>query len=127
MKGKKTMTQREFLTKVMNGEMSEEIQQYAAMTIEKAEIAKAKKAEKAKNEPSAKAIENAPIKEKIMEYLKNTTAREDRVASVVASNCEISTQKASRLLLELFNDSKLTREPIKLPKKSVQFTYSIAE
>lgn len=106
------MTNREFFTAVANGTINDEVIAHAAGAITKMDDALLAK----KNKPSKRAIENAPLKEKIissiLSYDTPTTAK--RVAEVL----EISTQKASSLLRSLVNEGAAAAEDIKVEGKS---------
>lgn len=114
-----TMTQREFLTAVSNGNINDEIIDFAKAEIKKMDA----RNEKRKTTPSKTALANEPIKEEIVKAL---TERGTMCAADVGELVEITTQKASSLLRQLVEDGKVTSEDKKVPKKgSVKF-YTIA-
>lgn len=97
------MTNREFLEAVVEGTVTEEMQEFATEQIEKINARNAKR----KETPSKKAEENAPIKEAIVSIVQEAetalTAKEIATAYNTANEAEISTQKASALLTQLAN------------------------
>lgn len=106
------MTKREFYTFIANGEMTEELKQFA-----NAQIAQMNKA----NAPTKKQIENETIKTKILEIL----SAEPKTASTIALEIEISVQKASALLKQLVKEQKVIQKETKIPKKGIQKIYTI--
>lgn len=111
------MTKREFYTAIVNGEMNDELRQFAS-----AQIARMNEAnEKHRNEPTKKQIENEAIKAKILKCLND----EPKTASTIALEIEISVQKASALLKQLVNEEKAIQNETKIPKKGIQKIYKI--
>ena len=113
---KKTMTNREFYTAIVNGTINEEVISHASDAIAKLDERNAKRASK----PSKKSLENEPIKAKILEVL----STEPKVASEVAELVGISTQKASALLRQI---EGLEVSEVKVPKKGKMKGYALAE
>lgn len=119
------MTQREFLTSIIETEgTTAEQKEYAQGAIVKLDNELAKRKEKAKETPTKKAIENAPLFEKIMNEILTTEAM---TASEVAAVLECSVQKASSLLRQLANDEKISSADAKLPKKGNVKVYALIE
>lgn len=87
------MTKREMFEAIINGNINEEIIEMAKNEIVKMDERNAKR----KGAPSKKAIENEPIKEKIVGVL----THEPQSASEIAEKVEISTQKCSALLRQI--------------------------
>lgn len=112
------MTNREFYTAIVNGEMNEEIVAKATEEIAKLDARNAKRSSK----PSKKSLENEPIKAKIVEFL----AEGSHLASEIASGCEISTSKASALCRQLVESGTLTVADVKVKGKGTQKSYSLA-
>ena len=83
------MTQREFFTAIVNSDLNDEMKAFAAESIEKL----ARNAKRA-NTLSKTQKENAPLIEKIASLLTS----EPKLASELAKEMEISTQKASALV-----------------------------
>lgn len=84
------MTNREFYTAIVNGTLTEDVVAKAHEEIEKLDARNAKRA----NTPSKTQKENAPLIEKIASLLTS----EPKLASELAKEMEISTQKASALV-----------------------------
>lgn len=112
------MTNREFYTAIVNGEMNEEIVAKATEEIAKLDARNAKRSSK----PSKKSLENEPIKAKIVEFL----AEGSHLASEIASGCEISTSKASALCRQLVESGTLTVADVKVKGKGTQKSYTLA-
>lgn len=87
------MTKREMFMAIVEGNITEDVVEMAKNEIVKMDERNAKR----KNSPSKRAIENEPIKEKIIEVLTDTP----QSASEIAGKVEISTQKASALLRQI--------------------------
>lgn len=87
------MTKREMFMAIVEGNITEDVVEMAKSEIVKMDERNAKR----KNSPSKRAIENEPIKEKIVEVLTDTP----QSASEIAGKVEISTQKASALLRQI--------------------------
>ena len=115
------MTRREFFVAVMGLEnVDAELKLFAEKEIEKMDERNAKR----KNSPSKKSIENEPIKEKIVEFVKG--CEEPQIASVIAEKVEISTQKCSALCRQLVDNGTLKSEEVKIKGKGKVKGYSLA-
>lgn len=115
------MTNREFLTAIATlDNVSEDIKAYAEERIAKLDAANEAK----KNKPSKKALENAPIMEQIVTEVLGTEAV---TASTVAAAVGVSVQKASALLRALVADGKAVATEVKVPGKSAQKGYTLAD
>ena len=84
------MTNREFFNAVISAEINDEVIAHANESLEKLDLRNAKRSER----PSKTQIANEPIIKAIAELLTN----EPMLASEIAEQCEISTQKASALV-----------------------------
>lgn len=113
------MTNREFYNAIVNGTMNDEIKAFAENAITKMDEKNALRNSK----PSKTAIENEPIKEKIMEFVKERN--EFCVAGAIGEALEISTQKASALCRQLVAVGKLTEKEVKVPKQGKRKAYGI--
>lgn len=113
------MTNREFFEKVAKNEITAEVIAHATKGI--ADLDKRNASRKAK--PSKTALENAPIKVSILEYL---VGKEKEVASVIAENVGISTSKASALCGQLVAENKVTVEDVKIKGKGKVKGYTLA-
>ena len=114
------MTNREFFTAIAsNATLSAELVKFAKEAIVKLDKRNASRSSK----PSKTAIANEPIKASIVEYV---TAHANALASDIAVACEISTQKASALCVQMVKDNVLTVCEVKGPKKGKVKAYSLA-
>ena len=113
------MTNREFFEKVAKNEITAEVIAHATKGI--ADLDKRNATRKAK--PSKTALENAPIKIAILEYLVD---KENEVASVIAENVGISTSKASALCGQLVAENKVTVTDVKIKGKGKVKGYTLA-
>ena len=118
------MTNREFLTAIANSNLSDELTTYANEQIVKLDMRNAARKEKQSSKPSKTAIENEPIKASIMDFL--STQTEPMIAADIAENIGITTAKASSLLRQLVNDSKVVKSEVKIPKKGKVKGYAIS-
>lgn len=111
------MTKRDFMTMVMNGEMTDEMKDFARAEIEKLDAT----LERRKNTISKKALENIPLMNRIYDEI---LGEEAKTATDVAEVMEISVQKASSLLRKMVEDGRATKTEVKIPKKGVQKGYT---
>ena len=112
------MTKREFLTAVSNGEMTEELQSFAAAEIEKMDNSPAARAAK----PSKAQLENAPLVDRIVNEILGT---EPKTATEVAEVLEVKVQKASALLRTAAAQERAVQTKVTLPKKRGVKAYSL--
>ena len=106
------MTQREFYQAIVEGAtITAELATFATDAIAKLD----KRNEKRAATPSKTAIENAPIKEKIVEFLADKTT--PVIATTIATEVGITTQKASALARQLVEEGKLVATEVKVAKK----------
>ena len=114
------MTNREFFTAIAsNTTLSAELVEFATEAIAKLDKRNASRSSK----PSKASLANVPIKASIVEYV---TAHANALASDIAVACEISTQKASALCVQMVKDNVLTVCEVKVPKKGKVKAYSLA-
>ena len=113
------MTNREFYIAIANGTMNDEIKAFAEEAIRKMVERSVKRSSK----PSKTSIENAPIKESIMEFISNRN--EFCIASAIAEALKISTSKASALCRQLVADGKLIEKEVKIPKLGKRKAYGL--
>lgn len=109
------MTKREFYNAIANGQMTDELMDYATEQIARMDSAN----EKRKNTLSKKQEENEAVKAEMVKHL----GTEPMTATTVGELMGISTQKASALLRQLVNDGKATATEVKIPKKGTQKGY----
>lgn len=116
-----TMTEREFLTKVIAIKgISKELSDYATESIAKLDA----RNDKRKNTQTKAQKENEGVMTAIVDHL--TTNGAD-VASSIGTALGISTQKASALCKLLVDSGKLTVADVKVKGKGTVKQYSIAE
>ena len=109
------MTKREFYNAIANGQMTDELMDYAIEQIARMDSAN----EKRKNTLSKKQEVNEVVKAEMLKHL----GTEPMTATTVSELMGISTQKASALLRQLVNDGKATATEVKIPKKGTQKGY----
>lgn len=110
------MTQREFLTAIASNEtLNVELVDFAKALLVKADEKNAKRREA----PNKTQLANEPIKAKILELLVNKSM----VASDIATELEISTQKASALCRQLVESGKASVKEVKGKSGKVKAYY----
>lgn len=114
------MTNREFLTAIVNGTVNDETTAYAQAALDKMDAAN----EKRRNTPSKKAVENQPLVDAILDGILTS---EPKTASDVAAELGINVQKASALLRAIVADGKAVASDVKVAKKGTQKAYALAE
>ena len=112
------MTKREFLTAVSNGEMTDELKDFATAEIEKMNNSAAARAAK----PSKTQLENAPLVDRIVNEILGT---EPKTATEVAEVLEVKVQKASALLRMAVAQERAVQTEVKLPKKGKVKAYTL--
>ena len=112
-----TMTEREFMNKVIESKISEELVEYAKAAINKLDA----RNEKKKNTPTKAQIANEKLKEQIVDLLKEGA----KTAAQVGASLEVSTQKASALLVQLVIEEVATSTEVKVKGKGSVKSYSI--
>ena len=113
------MTNREFFVMVIANVEDVELVDFAKTSIEKLDA----RNEKRKSMTSKKALENAPIKDAICDFLKD---KDFTTCSEIAKAIEISTQKCSALCRQLVDDERLVVTDVKVKSKGKQKAYKIA-
>ena len=103
------MTIREFLENVISADISNEMNDFARLRIEKLDEKNQKK-----KTPSKKKTENDGIKNEILEFMSDGVGYK---ASDIATQFEISTQKASALLVQLAKYGKVTATEVRIKGK----------
>ena len=109
------MTNREMLTEIVNGNLTDEVVAKATEELEKLDVRNAKRRETV----SKKALENAPVIKAIKGVLSGTP----QTASEIAEKVEISTQKASALLKQI---DGLAVSDVKVKGKGTRKAYALA-
>ena len=110
------MTNREFFTAIVNSDLSDEMKAFASESISKLDARNAKRA----STPSKTQKENAPLIEKIASLLTS----EPKLASTLATEMGISTQKASALVKKIEGVSVCD---VKVKGKGTQKGYFFAQ
>ena len=113
------MTNREFYEAIAkNDTLAEELRSHAVEAIGKLDKRNASRSAK----PSKTALENAPIKDSILEYL---VGKSEVVASAIGEVLGISTAKASALCGQLVADGKIMASEVKIKGKGKVKGYSL--
>ena len=113
------MTKREMMNLIANGTINEEVMAWAAGQIEKMDAAN----EKRRNSVSKKALENAPIIDRIVNEI---LGEEPMTATDVAGILGVSVQKASALLRTAVKEGRAAAEDVKVKGKGTQKGYTLA-
>lgn len=113
------MTNREFYTAIVNGNITEEVVKHAQEGIEKLDAT----AEKRRNSVSKKAQENAPLVDRIVTEI---LTDEPKTASDVADVLGVSVQKASALLRAARDAKRASVQDVKIKGKGTQKGYTVA-
>ena len=111
------MTNREFFNAVVNANISEEITAHATEQIEKLDTRNAKRSSK----PSKAQLENEGIKDRILTTLENKAM----FAAEIATELDISTNKAAALCKQLADSGKIKVTEVKVPKRGKCKQYSV--
>ncbi len=111
------MTKREVMNAIVNGELNDEVIAFAAHEIEKLDAAN----EKRRNAVSKKALENAPLVDRIVEEI---LGEEPKTASDIAAVLEVSPQKASSLARRAVKEGRANVEDVKVKGKGTQKGYT---
>lgn len=114
------MTNREFLTNIANGTITDAEKAYAEERLAKIDATN----EARKNKPSKKAVENAPLLDQIANEILGTEAV---TAATVAEALGVSVQKASHLLRALVDDGRAVVTDVKVPGRGTCKAYTLAE
>ena len=112
------MTNREFYTAIVNGNITEEVVKHAQEGIEKLNAT----AEKRRNSVSKKAQENAPLVDRIVTEI---LTDEPKTASDVADVLGVSVQKASALLRAARDEKRASVQDVKIKGKGTQKGYTL--
>ena len=117
---KEIKTKRDFLETIVEQIEIQEIVDFAKDEIQKLDERNAKR----RSSQTAKQKENEAIKERILESL---DTKEVTLASDVAKEQKISTQKASALLRQLTIDELVAQEDVKVKSRGVLKGYKLIE
>ena len=108
------MNSRDFYNFILSNVSDDSVKEFATHKLAQMDATNAKRVSKS----SKRAIENEPIKAKIL-----TLVGQGCTASEIAPKAEISVQKASALLRQLVADGELTAVDVKVPKKGMMKFY----
>lgn len=111
------MTNREFYSAVVEGNISPEVQEHAGMLLAKMDEQNAKR----KSVMTKKQQENKAVKQEIVRYLQQHS--EGAVAAEIGEGLEISTQKALALCRQLVSEEKIRSEEVAVPKVGIRKKY----
>lgn len=114
------MTKREFLNAVIETVAVAELQDFAKAEIEKMDARNAKRA----NTPSKKAVENEPIKERILVFLYGKET--PQIAKEIAEELDYTTPKISALCGQLVKEGRIHSEDVKVKGKGKVKGYTLA-
>lgn len=107
----KKMTQREFLENVINGNLTDEVLDFAADWKKKIEEKNAKRRE----QPSKTQLENAELAAKIHQFV---LAADGAVTTTeIAANFDLSTQKIAPITNAMVKDGRLNETTVKVEGK----------
>lgn len=112
------MTNREFLNTILSANLSAEVNEKAQALIEALDKRNASRSSK----PSKRSIENQPLKEAIIAFLRENP---NRPASEIGAECGFTTMKASALCVQLTKEDVLVSSEVKFPKKGMVKVYSV--
>ena len=114
------MTTREFLTAIVDANLSDELTQFATEGLAKLDKRNAARSSK----PSKTAVANAPIKEAIVAFLDD---HGQAIAAEVATGVDITPPKASALCVQLVKEGRIGSVDVKIPKKGKVKAYFIID
>ena len=118
------MTQREFLTEVINAELNDELTAFAENALETLDAQNAKRREKMAEKANEKEAERAPIREAILAVVTD----EPKTAStlIAEAGVEIKPQSIPSLLKGLVADGTIEKTEVKVKGKGKQVGYKLA-
>ena len=119
------MTQREFLEKVYNGEMNDEIMAYAADRLKALDATNEKRKETAAKKAAEREAEKAPIREAVLAVI--TDEPKTATMLIEEAGVEIKPQAIPSLLKPLVTDGTVEKTDIKIKGKGSQRGYILAQ
>lgn len=114
------MTNRDFYTAIINGTLTDEVKEFATSAIAKLDARNANRSAK----PSKTQVENAPIKQALLDHLTATNGAFTEGELGEALN--ITHNKAGALARQLVAEGLATSAEVKFPKVGKRKVYSIA-
>ena len=116
------MTNREFYTAISNtAELSEELRNFATEQLTKLDNRNATRSSK----PSKTQLENAPIKQALLEFLSANPGK--YTEGELGEKLNITHNKAGALARQLVAEGKVVSAEVKLPKVGKRKVYSLAD
>ena len=116
------MTNREFFTAIANNPaLSEEIREFAETARKKLDDRNANRSSK----PSKTQLENAPIKQALLEFLSANPGK--YTEGELGEKLNITHNKAGALARQLVAEGKVVSAEVKLPKVGKRKVYSLAD
>ena len=113
------MTTREFYTIVAASDLADDVKAFATAAIEKLDNRNANRSAK----PTKAQLENAPIKQALLEYL--TTNAGQFTEGDLGAALGVTHNKAGALARQLVAEGKVTSAEVKFPKVGKRKVYSI--
>lgn len=113
------MTEREMLNAVINGEITDEVIEKAKERVTALDERNAKR----KSTPSKSVLENAKVKEKIVEFL---NGKDFTLGTDIAIGIEESKNKISSLCSAMAKDGVLLTTEVSVPKVGKRKAYKVA-
>lgn len=116
------MTNREFYTAIVNGNITDEVVKHASAAIEKLDKALENRKNKTSPKEKEKAAENAKFDEIVIGVLTN----EPQIEADIASALGVTGPKARGSLKRLVDAGLVVKFDVKVPKKGTVKGYSLA-
>ena len=119
------MTQREFLNKVANGEIDDEVKDFATARIAALDVTNEKRREASAKKAAEKEAVKAPIREAVFAVINE----EPKTATMLIEEAgvEIKPQAIPSLLKPLINEGKVAKTDVKVKGKGSKRGYIIAQ
>lgn len=113
------MTNREFYTIIADSNLADDVKAFATASLEKLNARNANRSAK----PTKAQLENAPIKQALLEYL--TTNAGQFTEGDLGTALGVTHNKAGALARQLVAEGKVTSAEVKFPKVGKRKVYSI--
>lgn len=113
------MTQREFLTAVVEANVNAELTAYATAAIVKMDE------KNANRKPTKKQLENEAVTATIYEFI--AIQPSPITGADIAAGLDLTTQKVTGLCGQLVKAGKLVKSEVKLPKVGTRVAYAVAK
>jgi glucuronate isomerase len=124
------MTKREFYTKVVAGEMTEEMQTFAAEALVKLDETNNKRKGKLSENEQAKRDANVALATRVAKEILGTEAKTATDVATVLTELlgeEVKVQKASSLCRKAVDLGLAVQTEVKIPKKGTQKAYTAVD